>query len=141
MEKILITYYENADELYEELYEKAYNELAAEGYSEEEHGEYHFQHLLDTVIENILLLGVDEVDEVYDAYDLAYWWKNNGWTLDRGYGGPNYKERVFESTDWDQIYDYITSVMDINKSWGCITMTPTEVNDLVIFWEDPEDWE
>lgn len=132
MNKFLIT---NFDSI-EELYEAAYEEVLDNGYTEESEGEDYFEELVQDAADNLYW---DYVDEIQDAYDLEYWWRHNGWTLDRGYGGPNYKERVADNTDWDRIYDYIADVMEDNPSFGYPTVTRVQVNDLVIFWEDDED--
>ena len=86
----------------------------------------------------------ENVDEASDGDDLRIYWDNNGWTLDRGYGGPNYKQKVSDSTNWDGLFDFITDVMPVNEEMGGILITPTQLNDLVIFsedWDNSEDEE
>lgn len=94
---------------------------------------------------------IDEIEEAFYYYinritspeGLKQYWLENGWTLDRGYGGPNYKERVADNTDWEYLFDFITEVFEVDEIFNAIMLTPVQLNDLVIFSEDwmPEDEE
>lgn len=85
----------------------------------------------------------DEIYEIEDASDLETWFRNEGWTLDRGYGGEGYKERVADNTDFEAIWNYLEEVGSdndkYNEEFDAILMTQTEVNDLIIFWDEGED--
>lgn len=123
--KILITPYESYEEFMEDIYENIdYNE-----------------------VEDLIIQGEDEAmdlvhylnesfEEVYDGDELESWWRYNGWTLDRGYGGPNYKERLADSIDWDLLFYLIIGGTEVNNSFGAITLTPMSLNNWVIFGYD-----
>lgn len=129
--KILITDFENYDEIYEEAY-AIYNDRLNSGEYSDEY-EYEDEAIIHDIIDEIY---DEQIHEIFDAADLKYWWRENGWTLDRGYGGPNYKERLLESTNWDLIYEYIQNAFEVDDIFGAILLTPVKANDLVIFLED-----
>lgn len=87
----------------------------------------------DNLYEIINDLYYEKVDVISNAEQLKHWWLVNGWTLDRGYGGPNYKERIAEDTDWDSLYELLSSFNEVEPSFGEVRYSPTEVNDFVIF--------
>lgn len=126
--KILITEIEDLEELYELARERLYDTYESfeeTGFDDEDEAIWSF-------VDEIYL---EEVDEIYDADDLSNWWWNNGWTLDRGYGGPDYKRRVADNTNWEGLFDLLQEYPE-NGSLGEIAFRPVQINDLVIFSED-----
>lgn len=83
----------------------------------------------------------DYMDVIDNAQGLEIYWRRYGWTLDRGYGGPNYKERVADGTDWENLFDYIIDTREVSDIFDAVLITPTELNDLVIFNDDEDDTE
>ena len=132
-DKILITPYESYEDIWEDMYENIdYNEvedLIIQGYDEDEAMELVQDDLFNQYIGKIF-------EEVYDGQELENWWRHNGWTLDKGYGGPNYKERLADSIDWDLLFDLIIDSTEVNDSFGAVTLTPVSLNDWVIFGYD-----
>ncbi len=131
--KILITQYESYEEFMEDIYENIdYNEvedLIIRDYDTDE--------AMDLALEELINQYTDEsFAGIYDGQELENWWRYNGWTLDKGYGGPNYKERLADSIDWDVLFDLIINSTEVNNSFGAITLTPVEINDWVIFGYD-----
>ena len=131
--KILITPYESYEEFMDYVYENIdHNEvedLIIQGFDTDE--------AMDLVLEELVNQHADEsFEEVYDGDELESWWRYNGWTLDKGYGGPNYKERLADGIDWDLLFDLIIDSTEVNSSFGAITLTPVSLNDWVIFGYD-----
>jgi len=131
--KILITPYESYEDFMEYVYENIdHNEvedLIIRGYDTDE--------AMDLALEELINQYADEsFAAIYDGQDLENWWRYNGWTLDRGYGGPNYKERLADSIDWGLLFDLIIGSTEVNNSFGAITLTPVSLNDWVIFGYD-----
>lgn len=132
-DKILITPYESYEDIWEDMYENIdYNEvedLIIQGYDEDE--------AMELVQDDLFNQYADKIfEEVYDGQELENWWRHNGWTLDKGYGGPNYKERLADSIDWDLLFDLIIDSTEVNDSFGAVTLTPVSLNDWVIFGYD-----
>lgn len=127
MKKLYVSDYESFDEMYEALVN-----WVNENYSDEENATFEYMEYFDEWF-------VDNVTIIEDAEDLANWWKNNGWTLDRGYGGSNYKQRVHDNTDYESIFWYIQDCFETDDVLEAILITDIQINDLVIFWEDEEE--
>lgn len=122
-EKILISAYTG-----EELLELVDNN---EPYNEEEN--------LDAYQDELDRVYYENVEEIYSAYGLESWWRENGWTLDRGYGGPNYKEKVAGRTSWRLVWEFLCELGEEDAMLGEILYSPVEINDMIIFFDEFED--
>lgn len=131
MDRIIIT-----DMTYDDMYELAY-ERAAEAYDGPELNPADDEYFDERVHNEIEEIFYEEVHEIYDAEDLKRWFLDHGWTLDRGYGGPNYKERLAEEKNWDLLLELMLySGKEKDDMFGAVVYTPVEVNDMVLFAED-----
>lgn len=132
-DKVVITYYESYDEIYEAVRDGLIDDFGSIDNALEQLG-YTFDD--EMIIEAIDAQFDDYVDVIDDAQGLEMYWRKHGWTLDKGYGGPNYKERVADGTDWENLFEYIIDTREVSDIFDAVLITPTELNDLVIFNDD-----
>lgn len=126
---------------YDELSEQAFNRIFSE--DPEDYGYDTMDELIENMGDDLQYeffeeIYAEEVYEVYDAQQLRGYWLENGWTLDRGYGGPDLKDRIAEQTDWETLFELIMYGNRVDETFDAALITPVELNDLVIFneWQD-----
>jgi len=134
--KIYVTSAENFDELYQELIEYIKRRYGAE-YS---HGDLYIGEDLVEPMEYWDDFELLELQTIESEDELRNWFVQHGWTLDRGWGGPNYKQKVADTTEWSQIWEYLEMLKDSHVSYDevldALLLTDVKINDTIIFWED-----
>lgn len=128
MDKLIITSM-TYDEMYEQAYERASEYAESEDLDRYDTDEALVHDFLDDVY-------YEEVYEIHSADDLKRWFLHNG--------GPNYKERLAEETNWGLILDaMLYGGKEKDSIFDAVVYTPTEAKLFVEdnLEDDEEDYE